>query len=443
MFCLPPYDGLMRLRLARAATVACLLLLAAAAFAADTPAPNSPAAVLTAARREAVLIRFPSARAVALSEVALRFEQAGDTEVAFALWQQAQFEAVSPRDELDRIMARTAVAARMLRSSTQKDTRAAFLADVYKTAQQLRVARDRALALRELAPILRSTDPNLWAEALAKAAEAARLIPEPIVRATSYAQLATTAAAFDTKFARQMAAEAEKAWRLAEPSDERNLAAAELSRAWAPLDWEHALDFSLALTDTPARAQALRAAAEELACRDLDKALVAVQKTPGPELRAVALAAVASKAVCRRADLAAMLAEQAVASVVKAPPTLRDLVAEAAAVALAPTDVDRALALAKSVTDEDSRAQATVAVAAVLAPKDAARALDVLKALDRPELVEPALPDILHYLARTDADGAVKRARALLERYLRALALLRIWDALSAQAPGSPIPAGG
>jgi hypothetical protein len=405
------------------------------------------ATVLASAKREAVEVRFPSSRAVALSEVALRMEGL-DTEVARALWQQAEFEAVSPRDELDRVLARTSVCIRLVRSGVMRDKTAAFILDVYKSCGALKVARDQAMGFRRLAPLIRATSPALWPEAVAKAAEAARLIPEAIVRGTSYAELALSVAPFDAKLARQMSAEGEKAWRLADPSDERNLAAAELSQAWAAVDWEHAVDFSLALPDEPSKAQALRAAAEELAGHDLDKALVAVQRTPGPELRAVALAAVSGPAAAKRPDLADMLAEQAIASVAGSAPAVRDLVVEAAAPAIAFTDPDRALALVKSITDEDLRASATIAVATAVSQKDAARALAILKPLDRPELVEPALPEILGRLAAKDPAAALTQAQTILERYLRVLALCRIFDALPvpaatpAPAP-SPKPAGG
>ncbi len=143
-----------------------------------------------------------------------------------------------------------------------------------------------------------------------------------------------------------------------------------------------------------------------------------------------------------------MLAEQAIASVAKSAPAVRDLVLEAAAPAIVPADVDRAVALLKGITDEDLRASATIAVATALAQRDAPRALALLKPLDRPELVEPALPEILGRLAVKDPAAAVTQADAILERYLRVLALGRIWDALpvpgAAPAPApSPRPAGG
>lgn len=388
-------------------------------------------AVLTLARREAQKVPALTARAAALAELSLRIEARDGPAAADAVWQLAMETAAAEEDWFARLMAGRGVAVRRLRLPSRAESTAEYLRELYRCAPAIEAAPDRALVLRELAPLLASFDKSLAVEALQKAVEAAEAIPEHLVRATALAEVGQVAAGLDAGLAKKALTEASNAWRLAPPGTDRDLEAAELARAWATVDWQQAVSIASGINDLQARAQALRVAAEKLAHRDLDKALVTVQQCDTKELRAIALAAVAAQTVSSRPDLAALLSREAVAAVAEAPQGVRDVVLAAAAAAIAPSSPDEAIKLVASIVSEDDRAEATVAVAVALAPADAGRALDLLSALDRPEIAEPALPEILYHVAHQDPEAAVASAKTVLERYLRVLALLRIYDAIT------------
>jgi hypothetical protein len=392
--------------------------------------------VLTSARREAARVPALTARAAAFAEVAERAERALGAKAAAPVWQSAMETAAAVEDGFARAMAARGVAARRLRRGPPADDTKAYIASWSRSAAALPAAVERCYALRAFAELDASWDKAAAAQLVAQAAEAARAIPEHLVRASALAATALAADAAALGQTAALAAEAEKSWRLAAPGAERDFEGAEVARAWAAADWQQAAAFATGLTDSQAQAHALQAAAEELAGRDLDKALAAVQRCAAPDLRAAALAAVAARMATSRADLAATLAREALAATKAAAPPIRDAAAAAAAVALAASAPDEALATAAAISSEDDRAQATVDVAAALAPANAARALEVLSRLDRPELAEPAMPDILYRLASTDPDAAVKAAQGVLERYLRVLALVRVWDAMTETEKG-------
>ncbi|MCX7600259.1 MAG: hypothetical protein N2512_15540, partial [Armatimonadetes bacterium] len=337
-------------------------------------------------------------------------------------------------DWFARLMAGRAVAARRLKLATRTEATAEYLRELFRCTPAVEAARDRALVLRELAPLIATFDKDLAIEALQKAIETAHLIPEHLVRATALAETGLMASSLDTQLAAKALTEAVSAWQLAAPGTERDLEAAEITRGWAAIDWEQALGLAATIAEPQAQAHALRAAAEEIALRDLDKALVVVQQCSLRELRAVALAAVAAETATKRPDLAAFLAQEAIAAAADAPQALRDCVAASAAAAIAPSNIEKALDVAASISSEEARAEATVAVAVTLAPSDATRSLNILADLDRPELAEPVLPEILYWLAQKDAERAVNTAKTLLEKYLRVLALLRVFDAINERA---------
>lgn len=400
-------------------------------------------AVLALARREAQRVPTLTARTAAFAELALRVEGKDGPAAADTLWQLAMETAAAEEDWFDRLMAGRALAARRLRLPSCVESTAEYLRELYRSVPAVEAAPDRALVLRELAQLFTSFDKALAAEALQQAIEAAKAIPEHLVRVTALAETGLVAADLDAALARKALTEASNAWQLASPGTYRDLEAAELVRAWAAVDWQQAVSIASGINDLQARAQALRAAAEELAHRDLDKALVMVQQCDTRELRAIALAAVAAQTVTSRPDLAALLAREAVAAVAEAPQGVRDVVLAAAAAAIAPANPDEAVKLVASIGSEDDRARATVAAAVALARADPGRSLDLVRLLDCPEIAEPVLPEVLYHLAHKDPEAAVAVARTILERYLRVLALLRIYDAMAEQASPAEIPKGG
>lgn len=391
-------------------------------------------AILTLARREAQKVPALTARAAALAEVALRIERKHGPAAADPVWQLALETAAAEEDWFGRLMAGRAVAARRLTLASRIEATAEYLREVFRSAPAIEAACDRALVLRELAPLLAVFDKSLALEALEKAIEAARSIPEHLVRASSLAEIGLVAATLDGGLAERALNEASNSWQSAVSGTERDLEAAEIARSWASIDWEQALRLAAAIADPQAQAHALKAAAEEIARRDLDKALVAVQQCNPRELRAVALSAVAAQTAPKRPDLAALLAQEALAAAAEAPQAVRDVVAASAAAAIAPSNTEKALEIAASIASDEGRAEATVAVAVVLAPTDAARSLDILARLDRPELTEPVLPEILYWLARKAPDTAADTAKTILEKYLRVVALLRVFDAVDEKA---------
>ena len=408
-----------------------LVSVAAAMLMAHTCLALDADAVLALARREASKVPALTARAAALAEVALRVESKEGPGAADAIWQLALETAAAEEDWFARLMAGRAVAARRLKLTSRTEATAEYLREIYRCTPAIESPCDRAFALRELAPLIAAFDKQLAVEALEKAIEAARSIPEHLVRATALAEIGLVAADLDAAVADRALTEAHNSWQMAAPGTERDLEAAELARGWAAVAWEKALGLATGIAEPQAQAHALQAAAEELARRDLDKAVLAVQRCSSRELRGVALAAVAAQMAPKRPDLAALLAQEALAAVGEAPQTVRDVAVASAAAAVAPSNTEEALKLAASIVSEENRAEATVAVALALAAADPARSLDILAGLDRPELAEPAMPQILYWLARKDPDAAITAAKNILEKYLRVLALLRIFDAMA------------
>ncbi|MCD6351839.1 MAG: hypothetical protein J7M26_06955 [Armatimonadetes bacterium] len=401
----------------------------------------TPADVLRQARREARRISSVQSRAAAYAELALRAEAISPA-AADDMWQLARECAINVDDPVAQLRTRCSVARRLARSPRKEDA-ALYAQAIFKAALGLPIASHRAVILAEVQPILAELKLPQAAEAFARAVEAGGKVPEPLVRAGVLADLALLAAASDPKQARTVAQRAEQAWRLAEKGVERDLAATGLVKAWALLDWDHALAVAGELSDTQAKAQALQAAAEELARTNLDQALMAVRSISSPELRALALAAVACQAAQDRGDLAGIMAREALRQVQAAGGALGDLVRAKAAVALAASSPEQARQVLAKVGDEIVRARATAEVAKIVAETDAEAAAALLEACDHPELIETAWTEVARQAAKKDATLAVKLGRRPLDRFLRVKALLAVYDVLAEQTTPAEEPAKG
>lgn len=389
-------------------------------------------AILAEARREALRIPSLQSKAAVLAEIALRMDTT-DPAKADELWQLAQECAAAVEDRVASTRTRISIARRLV-LSTRTEMAKRQLQSIYNESLSTPVACHRAVLLYELYPLLKPLDTAKAAEALLKSEEAAGQIPEALVRANALARVAYLYVTTDPGKARKLAESAQQAWRLSQEDMEREIAALDLVRAWAVVDWDQALALTEELKDTQAKAQALAAAAEELAEADLDKAMVAVRAIASPELRALGLGSVACRLAKKRPDLAALMARDALASVEQAPPAIRDLVAAKVAPALASQAPDEAVMVLGGISDEIIRARAEGDTAEALAPLDPARAARLLKNSDHPELVESVWPKVIYQQARLDPAAARSMVSGVLERYLRTRALLSLWDALSEKA---------
>lgn len=247
------------------------------------------------------------------------------------------------------------------------------------TARQVSDLYERAFALREIA--VASKNANLLSETLS----IAQSLPDP-ARAYALSDLAAAWQPFDAKQANQVAdsiapqfpdARASAFRRLGRYADawtelakvnagfEQSRAQHELVAAWARVSPNEALAAAPQIHDPFLRAEAQRAVVAVLAGSDAARARDLAGAIPIPFVRVQALTDTAR--VTR--DAATFEQAAALANELHDPYPLRDL-----AIAWAPVEPTKALALVDKMDYETDRAQALLAVALTLAPTDRAQA---------------------------------------------------------------------
>ena len=247
------------------------------------------------------------------------------------------------------------------------------------SARQVSDAYDRAFALREIA--VASKNANLLNEALT----IVQSLPDP-ARAYALSDLAAAWQPFDAKQANQVAdsiapqfpdararafrrvgryADAWMELAKLNPGFEQARAQSELVAAWARVSPNDALAATLQIRDPFWRAEAQRAVVAVLAGSDAARARDLARAIPIPFVRVQALTNVARVTH----DAATFEQAAALADELHDPYPLRDL-----AIAWAPVEPTKALALVDKLDLEADRAQALLAVALALAPTDHAQA---------------------------------------------------------------------
>lgn len=401
------------------------LLIGAAAAAWAQP---QAAYLVEQARQEALKLRDPEQRAIALADIAVTWHRLGNERAVPAL-AEASESAALVEDVVARPMTWRGLA---IRAREVAPEQAKQLTDrAIEAAGKLPYAAHRAMVLREIGRTVE--DAAQAKELFAQAATASREIAAPVFRAAALRDLAGVMSATDQVGAAAMFKEAAEAVVAVPNTDETaGLAQQELVTAWSLVDVEQAMQEAAAIADERLREVAYRRMCQALSEVNPDAAMRVVTKLTDPGQRALAMAAIAANLPPSQAEMAAAMARAALGLGAQLPSEERGRLEADVAVAMAAVDAPGALAMLTKVDDEEAAGRAVGRIALLLAPSQPRQASQLLAAVDDFEVRETYQSRLAPLVAKSDLPAGIELAQGLLSRRHKVRALLDIAEQIGA-----------
>ncbi|MEN6403225.1 MAG: hypothetical protein ABFD94_14905 [Armatimonadia bacterium] len=385
-------------------------------------AQPQPAALVEEAHKEAMKLREPEQRAIALADIAVTWHRLGDAR-AIATLAEASEAASQVEEVVARPLTWRGLAVRAREVAPEQVSQLTERA--VEAAGKLPYAAHRAMVLREIARAV--DDPARARELFAQAATASREIAAPVFRAAALRDLAGAMAATDPAGAAAMFKEAADAVVAVPDTDETaGLARQELVTAWSLVDVEQAMREAAVITDERLREVAYRRMCQALSEANPDAAMQVVTKLKDPGQRALAMAAIAAHLPASQAEMAAAMARAALGLGADLPSEERGRLEADVAVAMASVDPPGALAMLTKVDDQEAAGRAVGRIALLLAPTQPRQASQLLAAVEDFEVREDYQAQLAPVVAKTDTASGLELARGLLSRRHKVRALLAI-----------------
>ena len=389
-------------------------------------AQTQPAALVEQARKEALKLREPEQRAIALADVAVTWHRLGEPQAVTTL-AEASETAAQVEEVVARPLTWRGLAIRAREVAPEQANQ--FAERAIEAAEKLPYAAHRAMVLREIGRTV--ADPARAKELFAQAAKAAREISAPVFRAAALRDLAGAMAATDPAGAVAFFKEAADAVVAIPDTDETaGLAQQELVTAWSLVDVEQALQEASGIADERLRQVAYRRMCQALSEASPDAAMRVVPRLTDPGQRALAMAAIAASLPASQAEMAAAMARAALGLGAQLPAEDQARLEADVAVAMAAVDAPGALAMLTKVDDEEVAGRALGRIALMLAPSQSRQASQLLAAVEDFEVRENYQAQLAPVVAKTDLAAGIELADGLLSRRHKVRALLAIAEQL-------------
>jgi hypothetical protein len=390
----------------------------------------APAELAAEAQTAAGQVRPDDQRALALAEVAVVWQQLGDSRWEENLKLAGEIVA-AVEDPFTQALAWRGLALRAWTLQPEQARRWSLQA--VQQARQVKYPARRSLALLEIGRSLAPLDRDMTWRTLLEAISVADSLEAPLVRAGALREAAEVVRDIEAELAGDLYRRAAGLLQGIHPQDEAvQLAQVELLSSWCLLDLPAAQKEIDNLTAPGLEIIAWQGLCRALAPGNPEQALaVAGNLPPGPQ-RSLALATVAAHLPLAQGELARGL----VASAVELGGTLDEaevpLLQAEVAVALAGVDLEAALRAAGEIEEAEAREAAVGRMATRLGPHDLAQALRVADTLPDCPARDQALVKLIPLLAAQNPPAALERARGLLVRREKVRALLAICGIISA-----------